>query len=162
MSMSEDRKAFFHYMFTTAMEGGISYWANLEEYVYTKTEGPMFQGEGEVVDNLDGFYAILENSEDDWGVEEAFVSEANEEGLIQITETQSLRVDLKVMERGWYQFMEKVLAAVKSEDPDAPFSRRYLRQAVVQYLTDMEDGDSDADVADLVVQLGLFNEVVYS
>ena len=151
--MTEARKRFFNYMFTTAIEGGINSWAAVEEYQWWK---PDQSG----VEDLDNFYAILESSEDDWGISRAYVAE--QDATMDITETQSLRVDLKVMERGWYQFMEKVLAAVKSEDPDAPFSRRYLRQAVVQYLTDMEDGDSDADVADLVVQLGLFNEVVYS
>lgn len=151
--MSEARKKFFHYIFTTAMEGGIGYWSVASEYHWSKPNP------SDSVEDLDGFYAILESSEDDWGVEEAWIAECGE--TLDITETQSLRVDLKVIERGWDMFMDKVLAAVKTEDRDAGFSRHYFRQFVVQYLTDMEEGDSDADGCDLVVQLGLFGEVVY-
>lgn len=151
--MTEARKRFFHYMFTTAIEGGINSWAAVEEYQWWK---PDQSG----VEDLDNFYAILESSEDDWGVGRAYISE--QRATMDITETQSLRLDLHVMQRGWRLFVEKVMAAVDSEDPEAPFSRAYFRLAIVQYLTDLQDGDSDADVADLVVQLGLFGEHVYS
>lgn len=159
---TEGRKQFLHYMFTTALEGGIGYWSCAAEYHWSKNEPGVASGpeQKRLEEDLDGFYAILESSDDDWGVQEAFVSETGE--VQAITETQSLRVDIAVIERGWNLFVDKVIAATKSEDPKADFSRPYFRQAIVQWLTDMEDGDSDADVADLVVQLGLFGEVVYS
>lgn len=152
MTITENRKAFLHSIFTTALEGGIGYWSAAEEY-HWGTDGGV-----KIVDDLDGFYAILDSAEDDWGVEEAYIAEIGEVSLI--TETQSLRVDLTVMERGVNLLVDKVIEAAKSED-DVPFSRKYLRQFVIQWLTDGEDGDSDADVADMVVQLGLFGEVVY-
>lgn len=161
--MTDQRKRFLHYMFTTAFEGGIGYWSATTAYHWWK--------DPEGVEDLDGFFAVIESNEGDWGVEAAFqpISSAPahpafkvEDQVRSIEENDALRVDLQVMERGWNLFMDKVIEATKSEDPDAPFSRVYFRQAIIQYLTDMEEGDSDADVADLVVQLGLFGEHVYS
>ena len=155
---TEERKAFYHYCFTTALEGGIGYWATVEEYRWSKAN--ISNTKAGYVDDIDGFYAILDSSEDDWGVEEAYISEIDEVSLI--TETQSLRVDINVIERGVNLLVQKVIEAAASEDPDADFSRKYLRQFVIQWLTDSDDGDSDADVCDLVVQLGLFGTVVYA
>lgn len=150
------RNRFYHYMFTTAMEGGIGYWSYADEY-HWGTDGGV-----KVVEDFDDFYAIISSNSDDedWGVSHAYVSEIG--AVTDITATQSLRIDRDVIERGWNLFVDKVIAATKSENPDAPFSRKYFRQAVVQWLTDCEEGDSDADVADMVVQLGLFGEVVYA
>lgn len=153
MTMSDKRKGFFHYLFTTAIEGGINEWATVDEYQWWQ------QGHSGEAD-IDGFYAIIDSSEGDWGVEQAFIAETGK--LQYITHAQDLRVDIDVINRGWYLFMDKVLASTKSEDPSQDFSNPYFRQAIVQYLTDMEDGDSDSTVADLVVQLGLFSEHVYS
>lgn len=151
---TENRKQFLHNMFVTALEGGIGYWSCAEEY-HWGTDGGV-----KCVDDLDGFYAILSPEEGEWGVEEAFVAETGESQAI--TDTQSLRVDRTVIERGVNLLVDKVIEAAKSEDANADFSRKYLRQFVVQWLTDGEDGDSDADVGDLIVQLGLFGEVVYA
>lgn len=147
---SNERKAFFHYLFTTALEGGINSWATCSEYKWSISGEP----------NLDEFYAIIDSSEDDWGVDVAYVSEIGKEAFI--TETQSLRVDIDVISRGWYLFMDKVLTATKTEDTSLEFSNPYFKQAIVQYLTNFDEGDSDSDVAELVVQLGLFGEHVYS
>jgi hypothetical protein len=181
MTMSKDRKGFFHYLFTTALEGGISYWADVTEYqwskeVRTSTIQMDNMGDGKFQDtivrteDLDGFYAIIISNEGDWGVATAYQPnmsgmEDDSDGTVFMPDdcqNQPLRIDLKVMEKGWNMFMDLVILATKEEDPNVSFSNPYFRQAVVQYLTDMEDGDSDADVADLVVQLGLFGEHVYS
>ncbi len=156
MTMTKGRKEFFHYMFTTALEGGIGYWSVAQAYHWSKLVGD--DQPKNRVEDLDGFYAILTPSEEDWGVQEAYVRGYY---LIPIDENEPLRVDLAVIERGWNLMLNKVIEATKSEDPEAPFSRQYLRQAVIQWLTDCREGDSDADVADMVVQLGLFGEVVY-
>ncbi len=162
VEMTEQRKRFLHMMFTTAIEGGIGYWSVVDTYKWWK--------DPEGVEDLDDFYAVIDSNEDDWGVEAAYQPNMSgmphpvfkvEEHMITIEEHMPLRIDRQVIERGWNLFMDKVIEAAKSEDPDAPCSRRYFRQAVIQYLTDCEDGDSDADVADLVVQYGLFGEHVY-
>lgn len=151
---TEKRKAFLHGVFTTALEGGIGYWSVADEY-HWGTDGGV-----KVVDDLDEFYALLESNEDEWGVQEAFISET---GAVQpITETQTLRVDLNVVERGVNLLVDKVIAATKSEDTNAEFSRVYLRQFVEAWLTDGDCGDYDSDGADLAIQLGLFGEVVYA
>jgi hypothetical protein len=142
-------------MFTTALEGGIGYWSECHTYHWIK---PSTESEPD----LDGFHADISSNDEDgnWGVDKAWQSRHGE--FIMDCGAGELTVDIDVMERGMNLFVDKVIAAAKSEDPSAPFSRTYFRQAVVQWLTDTEYGDSDADVADLVVQLGLFGEVVYA
>jgi hypothetical protein len=179
MTMSDKRKGFFHYLFTTALEGGIGYWSNCQEYHWSKSDESaviQIQSSGEWkktkvrTEDLDGFYAVIVSSEDDWGVAVAY-QPSNSSSLVvrstsseykQLGENTPLRIDLKVMEKGWNMFMDLVIIAAKEEDPKVSFSNPYFKKAVVQYLTDMEDGESDSDVADLVVQLGLFGEHVYS
>lgn len=164
LKRTEGRKRMLHYVFTTAFEGGIGYWSVTDEYHWAKPANsnqptaPVNPHATE--DDLDYFYAVIVSNEDDWGVEQAFVSETGE--VQPITETQTLRIDIDVIERGMNLLVDKVIEATKSEDPKVPFSNPYLRQMVVQWLTDMEDGDSDVDGCDFVVQLGLFGEVVYS
>lgn len=173
---SEGRKQFFHGMFTTAMEGGIGYWSYAEEYHWSKktdwaTKGVPTLGIRDEND-LDNFYARVTNTEDDWGVEAAY-QPGRENGdvhpnftgdshMIRIVPDEVLTIDIDVIERGWELFMDAVLEAAKAEDPEMPCSRTYFRQAIVAYLTDNEDGDYDADVADIVVQMGLFGEIVYA
>jgi hypothetical protein len=145
---TEARKQFLHTVFTTAMEGGINYWADIEQYHWGTDGG------AKVVDDLDDFYAVVEppEAEGEWGVSEAFVAE---EGKTQpITETQSLRIDLNVVERGANMLVGKIL--------EGEFNSDYLRQFVVAWLTNGDDGDYDSTGADLVVQLGLFGEEVYA
>lgn len=164
---TEGRKKFFHYMFTTAMEGGIGYWSMADEYHWCKKNAGEQTGPSTYTlhteDDLDGFYAIITSNEDDWGINYAYISEVGAFAIMpEECQNQPLRIDIDVIERGWNMFMNKVIEATKSERPEQEFSNPYFRQAIVQYLTDMEDGDSDADVADLVVQLGLFREHVYA
>ena len=142
---TEARKQFLHNVFVTALEGGIGYWSAAEEYHWGTDGG------AKVVDDLDDFYSVIVSSEEDWGVEEAYIAE---EGKTQpITETQCLRVDINVIERGSNMLVEKVLSG--------EFKNERLMQFVVAWSTNGDDGDYDADGADLVVQLGLFGEVVY-
>lgn len=158
---TEARKKFLHYVFTTACEGGINYWAVRETYHWKDP-----QAEDKFPDygaDLDGFNAMITSTEGEWGVDTAFQPwrEGGATDQVPIEEREILRVDIDVVERGVNLFIDKVIAAVKSADPTAPFSRGYYRQFVVQWLTDGQDGDSDAEVCDLVIQLGLFGEVVY-
>lgn len=142
---TEGRKKFLHYVFTTALEGGINYWATVETYHWS---------EGIGADDLDGFNATITSSEEDWGVSHLSTGYG-------LGENEPIRIDLEVVERGVNLMVDKIIAAAKSENPKAPFSDPYLRQFVEQWLTDLELGDSDADGCDLALQLGLFGEVVY-
>ena len=173
---TEGRKKFLHLMFTTAMEGGIGYWSEAHEYKWSKHPDPEKVAIAAVNPNvmeedLDNFYARICNNEDDWGVEAAYQPNTEngdihpsftpDSHMIRIVPDEILTIDIDVMEKGWNLFLDAVIAATKSEDPDAPYSSKYYRRAVIQWLTDGEDGDSDANVADIVVQLGLFGEGIY-
>lgn len=152
---TEGRKAFLHSMFTTALEGGLNCWAQVGDYRWMN---PNRKPESRITDNdyldLDGFYALITSAEGDWGVDRLSSGYA-------LAENEPILIDIDVIERGVNLMVEKVIAATTSEDPDAPFSRKYLRQFVIQWLTDADEGDSDAEVADMVVQLGLFGTLVY-
>jgi len=165
---------FLHYVFTTALEGGISYWAQCEAYHWAnKNRRP----ESTVMDtdyaDLTGFYALITPVEDAWSVDKVFQTQRGHsqrlgrpsiivDGYItQAAHCPILCIDTEVIERGVNMLVDGITAAHKSGDPKAPFSSEYLRSFVIQWMTDGEDGDSDAYVCDTVVQLGLFGEVVY-
>lgn len=144
---TELRLEFLHGIFTTALEGGIGYWSVCDEYHWSNKADA-----GNRCFDLVDFYAIIESNEDDWGVTEAYISE---QGQFQpITETQTLRIDLDVIERGANMLVEKVLTG--------EFTNPYLLQFVVAWVTNGDQGDYDSCGADLAVQLGLFGEVVYA
>lgn len=149
---TKDRKQFLHSVFVTAVEGGINYWSECEEY-HWHLDGTAPVGINMPADDLDGFYAIISppEAEGEWGVNEAFVSEEGKEQAI--TETQSLRIDINVIERGANMLVGKVL--------EGEFNG-YFKQFVEAWLSDGDNGDYDASVADIVVQLGLFGEEVYA
>jgi hypothetical protein len=159
-TMTEGRKKFLHYVFTTAMEGGIRYWAQCETYHWVN---PNRRPESTVMDtdylDLDGFSAKITSIDGGWGTDEVFQS--GQEGPRELRKNEPLRIDAAVINRGVIMMVDKVMEAAESEDPNAQFSWNYLRQFVIQYLTDGEDGDSDATVCDWVVQLGLFGAQVY-
>lgn len=162
---TEGRKRFLHMMFTTAMEGGIGYWSVAENYHWQhKNVNPSASWDSSPhQDDINGFYAVIEPNEGEWGVGVAYIAETGGfELMTEECQQQPLRIDIGIMERGVNLLVDKVIEAAKSEDSDVGFSRKYLRQFVIQWLTDTEEGDSDADVADFVVQLGLFGEVVYA
>jgi hypothetical protein len=158
---TEGRKVFLLSVFTTALEGGIGYWSYCEQYHWANEETG-----GHPAGDIDGFYATLTSTEEDWGVMNVYQPHLNSpEGDVVTmtleTQNQRLRVDIDVIERGVNLLVDKVIEATKSEDHSAPFSYKYLRQFVEAWLTDGESGDFDADGADLAVQLGLFGEHVY-
>jgi hypothetical protein len=175
---TEGRKKFFHALFITALEGGIGYWSCAEEYHWSKPEnytkiidGLPFHGSHQV-ENLDHFYARISSNENDWGVEAAYQPHSIgakahpafhvSQRMQVIAPDEVLTIDIDVIERGWELFMDAVLEATKAESSVMPCSCKYFRQAIIAYLTDGEEGDYDATVADFVVQFGLFGEVVYA
>lgn len=166
---TEGRKKFLHYVFTTAIEGGIGYWAQCETYHWmNKNRRP----ESTIMDtdylDLDGFRAVITSSEDDWGVSTAYQSHVTLKGVTDVVPflvapDGPLHIDIDVIERGVNVMVDKVLDTVKNPATVKNWhAYSEMVQFVVQWLTDGEEGDSDASMCEQVLQLGLFGETVYA
>jgi hypothetical protein len=156
LELSEDRKKFLHTLFTTAIEGGVNYWALVTKYRWSIR----VPGEERPTDDINGFVAVLLPCEGGWGIWE------------DDRDTAPLTVDLEVMRLGVDRFCRYVRGEIDSrgrtpaENPN--FNSRDLRgtdhywvRFLVQDATNGEQGDSDAEVADQILQWGLFNAGVY-
>lgn len=133
-TLTDSRKQFLADIFTTALEGGIGYWSFCIAYHWTK-DGR--SGE------LDGFYADITDCEDG----------------------KRHRIDSSVIKRGVELFVRYCNGEISgSGDPgngEPLLSGHYWNQFLTAERTDGRDGDYDADVADSIVQFGLFGKVVY-
>jgi hypothetical protein len=153
--LSDKRKSFLHLMFTTAIEGGISYWAGCREYHWMKPEFAGQSGYPAHCEDIDGFYATI-------------VSPAGEWGVFDEDDDRELRIDLGVMAAGVELFWKYCMGLIDSRGKSVPMEARtwiaedhYWRQWMVQNLTNGEEGDSDSIVASEIVQWGLFGASVY-
>lgn len=113
-----DKKDLF-YIFVTALEGGIGYWSVANDYHW--------QNDGEY--DLDGFYALVEETESDEPVEH--------------------RIDAQTILRGLEYFAR------------GGEGYKHVRAAARSIIAGDEDIDYDAEIADCIVQAGVFGEVVY-
>lgn len=115
-------------VFTTAIEGGINYWARVDSYNWA-------------VPDSDGFQGISEGR--------------NFNAAIVDDEGKSHTITRAVIVRGIsraYQYMRENVAEYDS----------YQRHAISDLnYGHWDDVDYDATTADIVVQFGLFNELVY-
>lgn len=136
---SEARKQFLHMVFTTALEGGIGYWSAATAYHWSNG------GDGYDPD-LDGFYARIVSNDDEsgWGVK----------GLADDAE---LTIDADVIARGLSRLRKRQREHTLTSLSGALYCQQWMKAD----RTNGEEGDFDAEMADQVVQLGLFDEVVY-
>jgi len=118
LTCNVDKKT-LHGLFVTALEGGIGYWSVCTEYHWS------FDGE----QDLDGFYADVEETEEDAPVVR--------------------RIDAACILRGLLYFAQ----------PGDGYRR--VRNVARAILMGDDEADYDAEVADCIVQAGLFGEVVY-
>lgn len=148
---SEALKAALHAIFTTACEGGISYWAWRQQYVWTK---PTVPGSPELLDDVDNFYAVIKEDEPSGSGDDA--------------KRLKHRIDIDTIEKGlrllgaaspcikggsattstgmsWQDFAVEVFALQDNTDPDSW----------------LDCPDYDAGDADTIVQAGLFGETIY-
>lgn len=153
-SLSEKRKHFLAGLYTTALEGGIDYWATVVSYHWRKDHSPISSS---YEMDIDGFHAEIKplSDEDGWGV-------------FQHHDTRALTVDLAVIDRGASLFRQLCEGVINSIGKVVPEGERkpippahYWHQWMAADATDGEDGDYDADVADIIVQLGLFGREAY-
>jgi hypothetical protein len=145
-------------MFTTAIEGGINYWASVQSYHWIKPEFHDHRGHIAGCEDIDGFKAEINPPGEDgeWGV---FDTDKD---------TQTLTIDLAVMERGALLFRRYCQGEIDGqgqpvaiEDWKPLRDDHYWRQWLVQEATNGKEGDSDAEVADQIVQWGLFGKGIY-
>ncbi|MDH6284624.1 hypothetical protein [Prescottella agglutinans] len=134
---SEQRTEFLTDILTTAIEGGVSYWARA--LAYQHTEAPR---------------AVLVRTED-------LVFDDNRFAWVPGDGAEQLIVDLDVVARG----LNRIASAGADEIKYLPESHRLLVTAANRendmMPADARYGDIDAGVADTIVQVALFGEVVY-
>jgi hypothetical protein len=149
--LTDEHKSYLLDLFTTALEGGIGYWSECSKYHWRHA---VVGGEAE---DINGFVAVIYPPEQEGGW-----------GMFDTEDTRPLKIDLEVMHRGarlmnWY-----VQGLVDGHGKQIPLdditpwpAKHYYWQFVESYVTLGQSGDYDAGVADMVVQFGLFGEVVY-
>ncbi|QFG04564.1 hypothetical protein SEA_JEEVES_89 [Mycobacterium phage Jeeves] len=143
---SEDRKQFLFDVFVTALEGGIGYWSAASKYhIWLDAEAGK--------EDIDGFFAVIEIQDDDTDPDE---------------EPTEYRIDAAVIARGIGLFEKYALGKIDGLGNEIPEHAQnpvgeghYWRQFLLANRTNGEDGDYDADVADIIVQFGVFGEAVY-
>lgn len=157
-TLSEQRRKFLIDVFTTALEGGIGYWSTCSVYHWMKPEFKDHPGYDDAMQDLQEFHAVIEPSshEDGWGVWD------------DERDTQPLRIDAEVMHRGVVRFVQYCHGILDNQGLEvAPEDRNGLRpghywhQFLAADATSGEDGDYGAEVADQVVQWGLFGRGIY-
>lgn len=114
-----ERDRHLNMVFTTAIEGGINYWAQIETYRWSA-------GETEARN----FYADIVDAEDDG---------------------KAYRIDRQTISRG-------IRLAWENRQGFDPYHREAL--SALKF-GQWDDVDYDADTADMVVQFGLFGELIY-
>jgi hypothetical protein len=124
----------YNMVFTTACEGGINYWvSHFVDYKWAAPDANGFEGMSEARD----FYAniIVDDYDDDApGV---------------------YRIDIKTIRTGIKRAFEYMRENVAHYDS---YQRRAIRDL---HSRSWDDVDYDATTADIIVQFGLFNELVY-
>lgn len=169
------RKAFLFNVFVTALEGGIGYWSVADEYHHSSVHmagqlTPSGANDGPITtqakEDHDNFHAIISPTEGKyWDVD------------LLPPKTKQLTINIDTIEIGILRFWEYCLgerdrlgyADTHDECNTAQLGQDYMladdaywRQFLVADITNGDDGDYDADVADQIVQLALFNSVVFA
>jgi hypothetical protein len=150
---TEARKVFLHGVFTTALEGGIGYWSAASAYHWMKSDPRDEDGYSPA--DLDGFYATIQPAADDdtWGV-------------FDTDDSREMRIDMAVIARGVGMFKDYAMGKIdgkgqpSTERKAVPLDH-YWRQFLAADRTNGADGDYDSEVADIIVQFGLFGQHVY-
>lgn len=148
-ALTNGRKTFLHELFTTAVEGGINDWALVGKYRW---------GLLDKSDDIDGFYATIKSTEDDWGVDRTFqstVADPQSAGVSVLgsgylappADAQALRIDLAVLDHGVRLFARYCRGEIDSRGREVPEGDRtelpddhYWRQFLVAEATHGGEG----------------------
>jgi len=131
IKINEDRKQLAFDIFVTALEGGIGYWSICENY-HWKKKNVKSEKIGDDED-LDGFYADVIETDDP-----------------EETDAKKHKIDYSTIEKGLKRICET----------DVKLSET-IKNSIIQAVMEDDGGNIDADSADVIVQIGLFNEIVY-
>ena len=131
ININEERKKFAWYIFVIALEGGIGYWSECTKYHWMKKEGD------KNIDDINGFFANI--------------IELDEDRLADGEEQNKFKIDYSVIEKG--------LKAICNGP--VKYLSEGIRTSIITAIINDDAGEIDADYADGIVQVGLFNEVVY-
>lgn len=131
-------------IFVTALEGGIGYWSNCKRYHWTNDQG--------ATEDLAGYHADIYDVESP--IEEGPLPEgATGAGRIGEYRVALYRIDRAVIAKGVGAFGRYFRDAASTSYTGR--ARRDLAQGHWDHL------DIDAGIADSIVQLGLFGDVIY-
>ena len=130
---SQERKQFLFDVFVTALEGGIGYWACADEYHWANKVP-----EGESKDDIEGFFAIIHDTEADF----------DPEGEPAFPQS---KIDADVIEKGINRILENDQFKINDQ----------IKKNIRDGFNQNDAGYLDADDCDCVVQAGLFNEIVF-
>jgi hypothetical protein len=130
--LSDERKEFLHSIFTTALEGGIGYWSQASTYHWML---PAPKGQEWGADDLDGFYAIVHEWDEDEG---------------DYAKNKGHRIDRAVIQKGLNALIDGKARA-----------REDIVKTIMLANRENDAGDIDSEIADVIVQVGLFGEIVY-
>lgn len=136
------RDEFYFSIFVTALEGGIGYWSKAEKYHWA-----LDKDKREVTGNEDlkGFYADVID----------FVEHDDPEEWEDREKTPRLHIDRSVIVKG-INALARGTATWGGQPLSDKGKARYAK-----LLADLEGGDVDSDLADNIVQAGLFGDVRY-
>lgn len=128
------------YVLATAVEGGCSYWADVSADSSNEAAGPDGARDFDVADYLD--------DDSDAGEDEPFYTSAS----FHVTKdsAQGGTLDLQ----GVADAIERI-ASGEVEIPPA------IREIIIQAVKNGDPSDIDAEAADCIVQVGLFDEIAY-
>lgn len=128
---SDKRAEFLASVMTTAIEGGISYWAEVGNYRWGFSDLGKSDGSKLVEDEQAFANATVWDGEDD--------------------EAKPVEVDIETIAKGIRLVSDGKVSISNDRRANVMLANR----------TNGDDGDIDADIADCILQAGMFGEVVY-
>lgn len=131
---TDERAQYLADLLTTAVEGGINYWAYVSNYRWD-TDRPNDDGSTFTVHDTSVMVHETEEGDDEEGYPPAHV------------------VTLDTIAHG--------IALARQSGLGSMSGPEYVKQFWLSDRTNGRDGDYDADIADSILQLGIFGKVIY-
>lgn len=132
MERTPERIQFLSDIITTAVEGGIGYWSQCSHYQWTE-DGAVHVVVGRRNLRTDAYAVVHEATDNGDGYRD-----------------EPLMVDIETVARGIGRLVNKEVGIHAT-----------LRGSLLYANSENDAGEIDADLADCIVQAGIFNEIIY-